>query len=199
MESKGCQDILTRIKQFTAKPEFVKIAVIAGFAGIALILFSGMFSGKKTQNDTKALTEAGQTKYISLTEYENGLEQSLAEIISSINGAGSTKVMLTMESTVEQVFAENKNMSQNSSNNTRQQSDTVNNSDVTAQSSYITLELSDGSQQTVLLKEIQPRVRGVLIVCSGGDNEVVKAKITDAVTKALDISSSRVSVAGLAQ
>ena len=123
----------------------------------------------------------------------------VAEIIASIDGAGSTKVMLTMESTVEQVFAENKNMSRNSSNNTRQQSDTVNNSDVTAQSSYITLELSDGSQQTVLLKEIQPRVRGVLIVCSGGDNEVVKAKITDAVTKTLDISSSRVSVAGLAQ
>lgn len=199
MESKGYEDILNRVRQFTGKPVFIKAAVIAGFAGIALILFSGMFSEKKPQSDTEELSSVNRSGIISLTEYENGLEQSLAEIISSINGAGSTKVMLTMESTVEQVFAENKNMSQNSSNNTKQQSDTVNNRDLTAQSSYITVELSDGSQQTVLVKEIQPKVRGVLIVCSGGDNEVVKAKITDAVTKALDISSSRVSVAGLAQ
>jgi stage III sporulation protein AG len=41
-----------------------------------------------------------------------------------------------------------------------------------------------------------PKVRGVAIVCSGGENAVIREKITSTVSKALGISSSRVSVTG---
>lgn len=194
VEEKDTLSIMSRLNSFTKNEKFVKVIVVVGLIGIALILISNFFStkseNKKSDNNAVAVTN------VSLTKYENELEQNLAEIISSISGAGTTKVLITMDSTVEQVFATNKNMAQKNSNNTKQ-SDTSNDKDLTADSSYVTVELSDGTQQTVLLKEVQPKVRGVLVVCSGGDNSVVKEKIIDAVTKALDISSSKVSVAGL--
>ncbi|MEE0859270.1 MAG: hypothetical protein U0M12_07385 [Acutalibacteraceae bacterium] len=196
MEDNNSNSIFARLSDFTKDPKFVKTIVIVGLVGIALILLSSLFSGGKADESEK--TDNSQVAYVSLTKYENDLEQSLAEIICSINGAGTTKVMLTMDSTVEQVYATNKNMSQNNSNNTTQ-SDTANNKDISAETTYITVELADGTEQTVLVKEIQPKVRGVLVVCAGGDNSVVKEKIIDAVTKTLDISSSKVSVAGLSQ
>lgn len=186
--------VISKLDDFTKNPKFVKIIVIIGLVGIGLILLSGLLPDKSESKDNQTNS---QIAYVSLTQYENDLEQSLADIISSIDGAGKTRVMLTMDSTVEQVYATDKTMSQKDTVNSGE--DTETNKDTSANSTYITVELSDGTQQTVLLKEIQPKVRGVLVVCNGGDNSVVKEKIVDAVTKALDISSSRVSVAGLSQ
>lgn len=185
---------VSKLNDFTKNPKFVRIIIILGLVGIGLILLSGLLPDKTNDEDNQTNS---QVAYVSLAQYENNLEQSLADIISSIDGAGKTRVMLTMDSTVEQVYATDKTMSQKDTVNSGEATET--NKDTSANSTYITIELSDGTQQTVLLKEIQPRVRGVLVVCSGGDNSVVKEKIVDAVTKALDISSSRVSVAGLSQ
>lgn len=186
--------ILPDLDKLSKNHKFVKTIVIVGLIGILLILMSGLFTDKKDNSEVK---QSSEIAYISLTQYENELEQNLADIISSINGAGKTRVLLTMDSTVEQVYATDKNMAQNNSENSGGQTESK--KDTSATTTYITVELSDGTQQTVLLKEIQPKVRGVLVVCSGGDNNVVKEKIVDAVTKVLNISSSRVSVAGLTQ
>ena len=186
--------MLSTIDKLSKNPKFIKVIVITGLVGILLILMSGVFTDKKENSEAK---QSSDIAYISLTQYENELEQNLADIISSINGAGKTRVLLTMDSTVEQVYATDKNMSQNNSENSGDSTESK--KDTSATTTYITVELSDGTQQTVLLKEIQPKVRGVVVVCNGGDNNVVKEKIVDAVTKLLDISSSRVSVAGLTQ
>lgn len=186
--------VVSKFDDFTKNPKFVRIIIIIGLVGIGLILLSGLLPEKSNTEDNQTNS---QVAYVSLAQYENNLEQSLADIISSIDGAGKTRVMLTMDSTVEQVYATDKTMSQKDSINSGEGTET--NKDTSANSTYITVELSDGTQQTVLLKEIQPKVRGVLVVCNGGDNSVVKEKIVDAVTKALDISSSRVSVAGLSK
>lgn len=189
------KEIASKFENFTKNPKFVKLIIVVGLIGIGLILLSSIKPYKKESDNNKASNAS--VAYVNLTQYENNLEQSLADIISSIDGAGKTRVMITMDSTVEQVYATNKTMSQKDRVNSGENTET--NKDASADSTYITVELSDGTQQTVLLKEIQPKVRGVLVVCSGGDNSVVKEKIVDAVTKALDISSSRVGVAGLSQ
>lgn len=189
------QGILSRLKEYTKSPKFVKGLVVVGLVGIVLILLSDLFQGKAVDNQQPTT----EIQYVSLAEYENQLEQGLAEIISSINGAGKTRVLLTMESTVEQVYATNKNLAQNNSTNSSNGNLPSSDNDTQAESTYITVELSDGTEQTVLVKEIQPKVRGVLVVCAGGDDSIVREKIIDAVTKALDISSSKVSVAGLSQ
>ena len=46
-------------------------------------------------------------------------------------------------------------------------------------------------------KEIQPLVRGAVIVCEGGDDPVTVGRVTDAVTKSLNISTAKVCVTKL--
>ena len=47
------------------------------------------------------------------------------------------------------------------------------------------------------VKSITPTVRGVVVVCDGGDNPVVMERVMSAVTKSLDISSDKVSITKL--
>lgn len=46
-------------------------------------------------------------------------------------------------------------------------------------------------------QSITPQVRGVVIVCDGGDDPVVISRVMSAVTKSLDISSNKVCVTKL--
>ena len=43
-------------------------------------------------------------------------------------------------------------------------------------------------------KSIEPKVRGVVVVCDGGDNPLVVSRVLDAVTKSLNISSDKVCI-----
>jgi len=53
---------------------------------------------------------------------------------------------------------------------------------------------SDGTQQPIAVTEVQPIVKGVVVVCDGGDNPLIQQKVIQAVTTALDITSTRVCV-----
>ena len=67
---------------------------------------------------------------------------------------------------------------------------------LTIENSVEYVYLEDSTTQT---KEIQPVIRGVLVVCEGGDDPVVTQTVTQAVTRALDISSAMVCVTKLTE
>ena len=46
----------------------------------------------------------------------------------------------------------------------------------------------------VVLKTTEPEVRGVIVVCDGGDNAAVKNGITSAVRAALSVDSNKITV-----
>ncbi len=56
--------------------------------------------------------------------------------------------------------------------------------------------LENGSTKT---KEIAPRIRGVLVLCEGGNDPVTIGRVTEAVTKALDISTAKVCIEKLTE
>ena len=93
------------IKDLLQKSNVIKnnkklaLMVIAGFMIIALIFISELkfntdFSGK---NEIK--------KEMSTEEYCAYLEQKVTEIIECIDGAGKTKVMITLSETTEYIYA----------------------------------------------------------------------------------------------
>lgn len=133
---------------------------------------------------------------ISAEQYTKALETSLTDIVSSIDGAGATKVLITLENGVEMKYAtdEKKNAEETqekSSETTRTQQSGD------SEIKYITVRDADGTERALAITEIQPTVKGVVVVCAGGEDPVVQQRILNAVTTALNISSKRVCVTRL--
>lgn len=65
---------------------------------------------------------------------------------------------------------------------------------LTIENSVEGVYLDNNSTKT---KEIEPKIRGVVVACSGGDDPIVIQRVTQAVTKALNISTAKVYVTKL--
>ena len=142
-----------KLKGLLDNEKIKKIIIITGVIGIALIFISSYI-------DFDSMNKSDKDKEFSVTTYSTEIENDLQTVISQIEGAGETKVLLTLENSVEYVY------------------------------------LKDSTTKT---KEIEPLIRGVLVVCEGGDDPVVVERITDAVTKALDISTAKVCITKLSE
>lgn len=144
--------IKSRLKEMAQSGRLRNIILIAGAVGIALIFLSGFLSFEKPKSE--------ENESFSDSSYSRNITNRLESLISKIEGAGKTRVLLTMENSAEYVYLEN------------------------------------GTTKT---KEIEPRVRGVLVICEGGDDPVAVGRIKEAVTKALDISTAKVCISKLSE
>lgn len=180
----------TGLMNFLAKNENCRKMILgAGLIGIALIFLSGFLTNSGSSQQKKASSSTAYTAQ----EYETHLESELSELIMKIQGVGKASVMVTLEQTKQSVYAKEE---KNSGQTTKDQSDGSlrNESDSSNETNYILVKGADGSEQALAVTEIQPVVKGVVVVCDGGGNPAVQQNIINAVTTALDISSVQVCV-----
>ena len=112
-----------------------------------------------------------------VTYYSTELEEKICSLISSVSGVSDVSVMVTMDSGNEKVYAQN--------------------TDKTAERTVSDYAVISGEKTGALeLKEIYPKVRGVAVVCGGGDSPEIKEKIISLLTSALGIASNRITVCG---
>ena len=78
----------------------ITLIVCIGLLGMLLLLASEFIHLPKKQ-EAETPSENIQTEY----SYAEDLEKRLTNIVSSISGAGKTKVMVTLENGVESVYA----------------------------------------------------------------------------------------------
>ena len=69
------------------------------------------------------------------------------------------------------------------------------NSDV--ENKYVIID-NDKGEGGMQLKIISPKIRGVAVLCKGGDNPIVKEQIITAISALFDISTNKISVATMA-
>lgn len=170
--------------------KYKKIIIIAGLIGIALIFASGFFKN----HEESVKTDHGK---LTTEQYTAQIEKSLTDVVSSINGAGQCKVLVTVENGTEMVYAtggkKNTEASEDRSNGQTTKTQQTDDSEV----KYITVKDADGTEKALAITEIQPTVKGVVVVCQGGDDPNVQKRVIDAVTTALNITSKRVCVTKL--
>lgn len=177
---------------FKGKDGLLRLIVLAGVAGIGLIFFSSFFS-RTPQTEKPAASASAGTEQFSLEDYRRELTDEMGNMIACIKGAGKTRIMLTVDGTVRNLYASDNDIQQRESsrrtggdeNADRQQNE---------KQSVITVRNKDGSQQAITVGQQMPRIRGVLVVCEGGDDPEVCEKIREAVASALSISKTHVSV-----
>ena len=176
--------ILDIIKEKTGKGHINKktaLFVILGLAGMFLILISEMDFG--ADNDKKEILDDN----FSTVEYCDYLENKVEQIVRSIDGAGETRVMITLSETTEYIYATNDKSSRKSTDSS---------ADTDSENEYVIIE-KDNNDTGLLLKTIEPKVRGVAVVCEGGGNPQVQQQIYSAVGAVLSLSTSRISISKL--
>lgn len=174
------------INKLTEKIKNPKLLVAAGLVGIALICLSSFIGGGEERESRTAPTES-----LTAEAYKAELEDSIGEIVKSITGSNKLKVVITLESGIKYSYAD---ITEGVSENKTASNLTSTSSEL--KQTYITVKTADGGEQALLVTAEMPEVRGVAIVCEGGDDELIKEKIQNAVTAALNITSKRVYIAG---
>lgn len=174
-------DIVNKYLKVLKNP---KIIIIAGIMGIVLILLSTLFSSDK-EKATKPNTQ------ITAEEYKEVLEEDIKRTVRDITGSKNVSVVITLESGMRYSYADIKEETV-----TEKQEKENRTSDSGVKEGYITVKTADGGEEALLVTTEMPEVRGVAIVCDGGDNEYICEKIQNAVTAALDITSKRVYICG---
>lgn len=143
--------------------------IIAALLGMTLLIGGEIFGGgaiQEQENDTE--------KYFSVRFYTEDLEERIEELCKQVHGVGEVHVLVTLEGGSEYVYAEN-----------------------VAGTSRSFLLTSDGEgESAVFVQQIYPRIRGIAVVCSKGEDSAVRLAVTQLLSAAFDIPSSRIYVAG---
>ena len=139
-------------------------------AGVVLMLLP---TGEgATVRESAAQEEAGQ-EYIQLEEFE----QRLAKILSQVEGAGETTVMLTLKSGSRQILAQS--LEQDGERMV---------------STPVTLGRSGSNQEVVALQTLAPQFQGALVVCPGGEDPQVRLHLVSAVAALTGLGSDHISI-----
>lgn len=166
-----------------------KIIIIGGLIGIAFIFLSGYLNNDHT--DTKTVSSQ---PVVTAEQYATELETSLTDIVTRIQGAGTAKVLVTLERSTQYVYATEEKRSNQTTEDKSDGSTTKNEANDNTETNYILVKDADGAQKALAVTEVQPIIKGVVVVCDGGDNPTVQQDVISAVTTALDITSVRVCV-----
>jgi len=181
------------VQRFLSKDMKVKLIVMIGILGMALILISQFMdtgSGRSSGRHPQAMESAGFTN----EEYIRILEERLQTLISEIEGVGRNKVMITLESGVEYVYAQEQRRSTDATRDSGGELPVGGRIQESVEQRFILVDTEFGRREALVLTRRPPRVRGVVIVCEGADNILVQEKLISVVTTALGIPSTRVSV-----
>lgn len=162
-----------QIKEKLKADKKLAIILFAGFIGIVLLVLSEIIP----QNENYISKEELECDETTFEVYEKNLENRLEGLLESINGAGKVKVMVTIESGDERIYATENTKSERSE-----------------EKSYVIID-SQGDDSGLLIKVSQPIVRGVAVVCQGADQPIVREEITNTVVSVLGISTNRVNIA----
>ena len=112
------------------------------------------------------------------------LEQKLENIVAKINGGGNASVMITLSSGPEYVYATD----EETQSNKNEANGTTTSTTITTSSPVII------SNEMVVIKEIMPKVGGVVVVASGAENTKVKLEIIKAIQALVDVPQANIEV-----
>lgn len=137
-------------------------------------------------NDSK--TEESAISYTSSLEYCKVLEQKLCSVLSNVNGAGNVSVMITLESGPELKIATQIDEKTNTNTNSNGTTTSVT---VVEEPIIVT---QNGEEQPLVLMEILPVVKGVVVVAEGAKDVKVRLDLLEAVQALLGLANSNIQI-----
>ncbi len=153
--------------------------VICGLLVICMLFISELFSAKEEKAVSVTDTSAYSRQYI------KNAEKDLEKILSKINGAGKVTALITLENCYENVYAKAYTQDNDKGENMENTS---------YKEEFAIVKKGSSNEECLIIKVYEPKIKGVAVVCEGGEKTAVKKAITDAVCALYDISTDKVSV-----
>jgi len=202
------KDFIRKIYENNKKLPMYLIALIA-LGAVALLLnrLSNEPDGERLSNllaTSQPTQEADQPfYYIHEPEsptlpldflYERALEIRLEEFFSLVEGAGQVRVMVSPLAGRETVFAVDVNESRSYSTEEDAQGGSRETRQHTSQEQTVMVTDRAGTDRPLVLREIEPRIEGIVIIAEGGDNPFVREALTRAARAVLGIDAHLIQV-----
>ncbi len=169
-------------KYFKNKKSF-SIVIVLGIIGILLIGASEWFTNDEIKPSKSSGQELGVNQYIKM------LEEKTEKMLLSVEGAGKCKIMITAATSATQKYAVDESISNDNEKSSQENRDKSEN-----QTQIVMVEGENGRKQALVVKVIEPEIRGVLVLCEGADNPNINEKITQAVKTVLGVTSNKICV-----
>ena len=157
---------------------------IAGI--LAIIMLIVFFNGIKSKTDDSKGGADAQFVEVEqpIVKYERELELRLEQIISSINGIGTVEAFVMTDTSIETIYAGNKEEKTSGEGANLSKTQTV----------EIVFEKNGSVSTPIIGLEIYPEITGVLIVAEGVNDEKMRLLVINAVAVALNIENSKIEV-----
>lgn len=114
-----------------------------------------------------------------IDEYVKQMEERIEKQLALVEGVGSVKVMITLESTSEKIVLKDENVTKETIKEEDAQGGTRDNESMTTSDESVLV--GDGSSYPYTLKENMPYIQGVAVVAQGGGDAKVKQEIIEAI------------------
>ncbi|MEG1875328.1 MAG: hypothetical protein RR022_04510 [Angelakisella sp.] len=167
---------------------------VAGLLGILLLALTRL---PQMAKPAMAAVEAAQGE--TAKGYEQQLEQRLEDILGNIAGVGRVQVMVTLESGHRYEYAKQNKESSDRLEDTHDTKSQKTQEKSISEENYVMVDSSGGGKQPLVTNELEPQVKGVVVVCEGGENPVIVAHIVETVKVAVNLASNRIAVSLMRQ
>lgn len=150
-----------------------KYVLLVMLVGALLLLLP---DSKKTENSQVQAAVSREEDFS-----VEALEEKLEEALSEIDGAGQVQVVLTVQSGMKRVFAQDGSLEQDGSS-------------VQRETQTVVVSAGSGTEETVLVQQIYPQFQGALVVADGGGDPAVRLKLTEAVAALTGLGADKISI-----
>jgi stage III sporulation protein AG len=169
----------SKFSAFIAKIRTIKhIEIIIAAVAIAvmiLIYVGGSALGNRSQTPPQSTNEISSPH-----AKQSELETRLAALLSQVAGVGKVEVLIIYSTTSEKVLAETVSRNSGTSGSTETRTPVLVN--------------RSGQSEPVIVKEILPEVRGVLIVAQGAGSPVIRLELMRAAQTILGITANNIEI-----
>lgn len=190
-----------RLKTWKKKLTKENMAIMA-LLGILLMVIAIPVKKTETQKDQTAAPEnqsaASGTQETGKEEYAGGyageLEERLESLLASMEGVGNVKVMVTLDSSREQVVEKD---IPSTMDTTKETDSTGGSRDViNSRQEETTVYVTDsaGNKTPYVSKIREPSIEGVTVVAQGGGNAVIQKNITEVIQALFGIEAHKIKV-----
>lgn len=138
------------------------------------------------QNKSENTKEAGGEWYA----YASYLEDSLEGLLSTMDGVGKVKVMITLKNSGEAVVEKDKSTSRGSTTEVDSAGGSRNTADISDQEETVYV----GSDVPYVTQRLAPSVEGVLVSAQGGGDARIVQNITEAIQALFGVESHKIKV-----